>query len=331
MDRIPLPNESEHSWSFDPGSPEQVIEAKLRRQEHIDKRLREMMKASGGAASIREGKLGLNQAELETIWHEARRRFFDDAKLSELLRQERQRFRERFPESVERFQKNLERDLSHLANTHGALFAIACDEAVKRATGEFADMLTQAVIARRGRKDFPLGFRTEIWKECLRFAMSLAQWKSASFWVDLAWGHDPHESPLPHLYKLESIKEQQAAAMTFSDKFRPALEERMRHGSPQWLDEADGRISLRCLLSYVPARRARLDDPSKRAVALLLTVRPELSTEQVCAKLDAKNETSPNSAPVPKAWQRRGARSWTDAYDKIPSVKSYVSKLRNQT
>jgi hypothetical protein len=331
MQRVRLPNEDEHGWSFDPSSPEQVIEAKLRRQEHIEKRLREMVKASGASGSIRDDRLGLNQVELEAICHEARRCFFNGAKLSEPLRQERERFRERFAERVEHFRTNPESDLSRLAKAHGVLFAIACEEAVKHATGEFADMLTQAVIARRGRKDFPLGFRTEIWKECLCFGMSLAQWKSASFWVDLAWGHDPRESALPHLYKLESIQEQQAAAMAFSDKFKPELEERMRHGSPQWLDEAERRISLRCLFSYVPARRTRLDDPSKRAVAFLLTASPELRTGQVCAKLEGRNETSPGCAPIPEAWRRRGVRSWIDAYGKFPaSVKSYVSKIRNQ-
>jgi hypothetical protein len=331
MQRIHLPNEDEHGWTYDPSSPEQVIEAKLRRQEHIEKRLREMVKAGGVTGSIREGRLGLNQAQLEAICHEARRCFFDGAKLSEPLRQERQRFRERFVERVEHFRTNPENDLSRLAKAHGVLFAIACEEAIRRATGEFADMLTQAIIARRGRKDFPLGFRIEIWKECLRFAMSLAHWGSASFWVDLAWGHDPYESALPHLYKLESIQEQQAAAMAFSDKFRPELEERMRHGSPQWLDEAERRINLRCLFSYVPTRRTRLDDPSKRVVAFLLTASPELSTERMCAKLEKKNETSPGSAPIPEAWRRRGVRSWIDAYDEFPaSVKSYVSKVRNQ-
>lgn len=331
MRRIPLPNEGEHGWSYDPSSPEQVIEAKLRRQEHIEKRLREMVNSSGVTGSTRDVRLGLNQVELEAISHEARRCFFDGAKLSEPLRQERERFRERFVQRVEHFRTNPESDLSRLAKAHGVLFAIACEEAVKHATGEFADMLTQAIIARRGRKDFPLRFRTEIWKECLRFAMSLAQWESASFWVDLAWGHDPHESALPHLYKLESIQEQQAAAMAFSDKFRPELEERMRHGSPQWLDEAERRIDLRCLFSYVPARRTRLDDPSKKAILLLLTASTELTTEQVCAKLDAQNERAPESAPVPKAWRKSGVRSWIEAHEKLLGrVKTYVSAVRKQ-
>jgi hypothetical protein len=245
--RIRLQNEGEDGWSFDSTSVDQVIEAKLRREEIAERQLRRLMAANASADIPQSDRLGLSSAELDAIWFEIRRKFFEDAKLSETLRQQRQSFREKFLERVEQFRKCPQRDLTHVAKGQGALLAIACERAVTHATGEFADMLTQAVIARRGRKDFPLGFRTEIWRECLCFANTLGQWKNSSFWVDLAWGHDPHESPLPHLYRLETVQEQQAAALAFSDKFRPEFEDRMRHGSPLWLDEAERRISLRCL------------------------------------------------------------------------------------
>jgi hypothetical protein len=208
------------------------------------------------------------------------------------------------------------------------LFARDCEIAVGKAVGEFSDLLTQAVIARRGRKDFALKLRTEMWAECLRFAMRLAQFETASVWIDKAWGTDPRESPLPSLYKLESISEQQAAVAAFSGKFKARFEERIRHGSPSWLNEADRRMELRCLLSGAPKHGAMLDG-SKKALASLIMTNPGLTAKQTCAKLDAYNEGNPGRAPIPTSWRNRGARSWIDSYENFPEpVKTYVSSVR---
>jgi hypothetical protein len=333
MRRIHLPDEGGHGWSYDPGSIEHVIEARLRREEIETKRLPEWNEASGSKLPLKSAAMGLNEVELDAIWREGWALFLASACLSDELRDERERFRANFHDRAERFLKNADREISGLAERHAVLFALTCEGAIKRATGEFADLLAQAVIARRGRKDFPLSLRADMWAECLRFSMKLARFEAAGVWVDRAWGHAPYESPLPHLHRLETMALQQDEAAKFSAKFRAKFEDRIRHGSPQWLDEAERRIQLRTLLSSAPQRRASLDDPSKLAVTSLLFRTPDLQTKQLCAKLDAANERVPDRpvAPLPDKWRNRGVRSWIEAYERFEgNVKSYISKVRSE-
>ena len=311
---------------YDPSSIEEVIESYLRQQRNSANILREM---GGKPPAFKKGPLELDEAELNAIRREVVNHFFDGAKLSDELREQRKRFRENFTQRLDRFQRHADTEVHNVAELQAVLFARNCEAAVGKACGDFADLLTQAVIARRGRKDFPLNLHREMWAECLRFAMGLARFETAGVWIDKAWGTDPRESPLPHLSKLESSSEQVAQVTKFVEKFRPQFEERIRHGSPGWLNEADRRIELRCLLSSAPQRRANLNDPSKKAVALLLTANSELSSEKVCGKLDSRNDRAPMSAPIPRAWAKRGVRSWVDARSKFQgSVDTYISSIR---
>jgi hypothetical protein len=307
-------------YRYNPSSADEVIAAHIRRQRHTTNVLTEMAKHKGPAPQSKKGPLGLTDAELTAIRQEALNHFFDGARLSEELREKRIRSRETYA--------TRKADDNHQVELGAVWFARDCEIAVGKAAGEFSDMLTQAVIARRGRKDFALKLRTEMWAECLRFAMRLAQYDTASVWVEKAWGTDPRESPLPSLYKLESISEQQAAVAEFSGRFRAKFEERIRHGSPNWLNEADRRMELRCLLSSAPKHGAMLDG-SKKALALLLITNPDLTAKQTCAKLDAYNEKNTGGAPIPASWKNRGARSWIESYENFPGpVKTYVSSVR---
>jgi hypothetical protein len=333
MRRVHLPDEGEHGWSYDPSSIEHVIEAHLRHGEIATRRLNERLLTSESRLPLKTVAVGLSEAELDAIWQEGRRLFWESASLSHELRDERERFRTSFSERVERFLKNPDREINELAERHAVLFAQTCDGAVKRASGEFADLLTQAVIARRGRKDFPLGLRADMWAECLRFSMKMARFDAAGEWVDRAWGHAPKESPLPHIHTLDTMALQRADVAKFSAKFRAKFEERLRHGSPRWLDEADRRIELRRLLSSAPQRLSSLDDPSKRAVANLLFINPKLQARELCAKLDSGNERNPihPAAPLPKKWIKKGVRLWMEAYERFRgNVKSYFSKVRSE-
>ena len=333
MRRIHLPNEGENAWSYDPSSIEHVIEARLRREEIEAKRFPEWAETNGSKLPLKSAAMGLNEVELDAIWLEGWALFLASARLSDDLRDERERFRANFHDRVDRFLKDADREISGLADRHAVLFAMTCENAIKRVTGEFADLLTQAVIVRRGRKDFPLSLRADMWAECLRFSMKLSRFEAAGLWVDRAWGHAPYESPLPHLHRLDSIALQQAEADKFSEKFKARFEDRIRHGSPEWLNEAERRIYLRTLLSVVPQRRARLDDPSKLAVLNLLFRKPDLQAKQVCAKLDGANERVAGRpiAPLPDKWGKRGVRSWIEAYERFPgNVKTYISKVRSE-
>src|ERR1039458_998720 len=105
MRRIHLPDEDEHGWSFDPSSIEQLIEARLRREESAAKRLRERSEGSSPTLSSKRGELGLTATELGAIWSEAWNRFLATANLSDELREQRQQFREKFSERLAAFQK----------------------------------------------------------------------------------------------------------------------------------------------------------------------------------------------------------------------------------
>jgi hypothetical protein len=271
----------------------------------------------------------LSELEVDSIWQEAQGNFFNHATLSEIMRQERQRNREHVEERAERFEKDRDQMLSDAAELHGVLLVQACEKAIQQATGEFADMLAQAVIARRGRKDFTLSLRAQIWAKCLDFAMDMASWENARHWADLAWGDDPLERPLPHRCTL-GMREQLATGQEFVRKVRLLFEDKVKHGSLQWLEEADRKINLRCLLSIAPRRHARIEDPAKKAVALLLTASPQLSASEVCKKLDAKNQNTPSFAPIPKTWQEAGVRTWVEAYRNLSGrVRTYITGIRN--
>ena len=218
MRRVHLPNEGEHGWSYDPSSIEHVIEAHLRREEIETRRLSELIATNGSRLPLKSAVMGLNEVELDAIWREGWALFLESASLSDELRDERHRFRTGFPERVERFLRNADREISDLAERHAVLFALTCERAIQGATGEFADMLTQAVIARRGRKDFPLNLRADMWAECLQFSMKLARFEAAGVWMDRAWGHAPSESSLPHLHRLDTMALQRAATRPSSSR-----------------------------------------------------------------------------------------------------------------
>jgi len=316
---------------YNPDAIEEVIELHRRHQRHSEKILTESTEEDQSRLALRRGSLGLHEAERDAITRQAAIDFFGGAKLSEELREERQRFRENADERLLWFRKDPASETRRIAELHALLFSRQYEAALKEATGDFADMLTSAVIARRGRKDFSLRLRTLIWAECLEFAMKLKRFEAAGAWIDRAWGDDPRESPLPHLSELRSLAEKRAEAAKFSEKFRAMFEERIRHASPSWLNEADRRIELRCLLSGASQHRMNPTAPSTRAVWLLLSVSPELTTEQVCGKLDVQNERFSNSAPLLEVWRNRGARSWTDAFAQFRGrVKTYVSNVRKR-
>jgi len=310
MKRIPLPNESEEGWQFDPSSIEHVIEAHLRRQDGHERAMRDGRQAE--PPRFKKGALSLSEAEIASIRWEALLRFLESARLPDELRERRSYYREKYEERVERFAKMPQElrdvEIEREADLHATIFARECQVAVARTTGHFADMLTQAAIASRGRKDFSLNLRAKLWAGSLEFAMSLNP-GHASEWAQRAWGIDPRESALPHLHRLDTVEKQRKENNKFVERFLHKFHARLRSGSPTWLGEAERRITLRCLLSNAPGKHETLGDKSKKAVAFLLMATPRLTAKQVCGKLDVSNERNPDKAPIPAAGKRKGARS----------------------
>jgi hypothetical protein len=329
MRRISLANESDHGWEFNPELKGHVIESRLRRQEMMEKGRREAMHSE--PHRFKRGALGLTEAELTAIRWEAELQFYDGARLSDELRDQRQKFRDNFEKRLQYFQKNCDKAIREVAEMQAPLFARAFGRAIEKATGHFADMLTQAVIARRGSKDFSLSLHAELWSACLDFAMSLAGYGLASFWVEKAWGDVTSEHPLPNMTRLDSIDEQASQMGKFIDIIRLSFR-RIVHDSPEWLGEAERKINLRRLLSNAPQRGTKmLSDKSKKAVAILLIITPYLSAKQVCGKLDDRNEKVPDSAPLPQSWQKLGVHLWIEAHHRFPKrVNTFISKVRKE-
>ncbi len=302
-------------WSSIP----EYIAAYLRGKRRYESGPREVAQQESAAPANKRSKLRLTEEELSEIRSEALDRFIGAMNLSEELRAGQQSLQQRFRKNFEQLRKYPARELGE-RGLLAALFARHYEEQVRMAAGDFADMLTQAVIARQGRKDFPLQLRTEIWKECLELAMQLARWESASLWIFFACVPGPQERRLLHEDKLDDRLDdpakQRAAAENFTEKFRPEFEESIKYGLPQWLGEVERRMSLRCLLTYVPPRRAIPDDPSKKAVAMILITTPQLTTKQQCAP-----SWTPRTSEVtaqrrfPPIGRKAGRARGPDAYD----------------
>jgi hypothetical protein len=120
MRRISLPNESEHGWEFNPESKEHVIESRLRRQEMMERGRREAEQS--GPHRFKRGSLGLTEAEVTMIRWEAELQFFDGAKLSDELRNQRDQFRQDFDRRLDYFLKNGDRAIREVAESQTPAF-----------------------------------------------------------------------------------------------------------------------------------------------------------------------------------------------------------------
>ncbi len=160
------PRKNKDGRAYDPTSLESVIEARLHHQ-------RELAASSVPTRTSRVSTLHLDKAELNVLRHEIATRFLEAANLSEELRGERERFRQSTDERIVSIQEGGDPVIIELARRLAAAFSQHYEIAIERATGEFSDVLTQAVIARLGRKDFSWRIRAAIWAECLSFAKDL--------------------------------------------------------------------------------------------------------------------------------------------------------------
>jgi len=186
--------------SFDPTSIPDVIA-------HRDRRNAALEKASQSSnPTVCERLLGLDFGLVVAVRRRVVGQFLDEARLSEELRESRQRLREN-PGS--RFDPELAR----------VLFALACRDAVKKATGEYADALAQALSAKQGKRDRLHAVRRELSGECLWFANDLVCGGLCLQWVDKAWGSDWRERPVPVGPGL-SVQEGLEATAPFREKFQ---------------------------------------------------------------------------------------------------------------
>jgi hypothetical protein len=181
-------------------------------------------------------------------------------------------------------------------------FAIDYALHVQAAVREFADLLTQAVIARKGK----ITHKAWLWilDETLKFASALTSWKDmAGTFVATSLGitgADPANKVDPSL-RIEFEKD--------VEQFH-------------WEIEANNAITLRSFLSARSSPPA-LTDVTKLVIARIKTDNPGISQRHICAKMDARK------APAPKRWRGPDDSTWVGAYERHKNVvKTFLSKIK---
>src|SRR5437660_2454393 len=151
-------------FSVDPSSVESIVSSHKRQLRWSEECFKEAVDY-GPDPTRKRGLLGLTPYELLALRQHATKQFYESARLSEELRQQRQK-----PRSKPPLASPSDPEL------YAVFFARICDPSISEACGEYADLLTQAVLARRGRKALPPRLMEELWSEALRFRMDLAKW-----------------------------------------------------------------------------------------------------------------------------------------------------------
>jgi hypothetical protein len=185
-------------------------------------------------------------------------------------------------------------------------FAVDYALNVQIAVCDFADLLTQAVIARRKkvtREDALL-----ILNETLEFASGLTNWENcAGTFVATSLG----------ITGVEPAKKVDAAS-------RIAFEKEISQFLFNWRIEANNAIRLRSFLSAArPSPPVKSHDLCKALIARTKSRNPRFSQLQICETLDAYK------IPLPTKWQRASDRTWVEAYNnRKKSVKVFLSKIK---
>jgi len=176
---------------------------------------------------------------------------------------------------------------------------------VEATVGKFADLLTQAVIA-RGR-----AVSSQARLEVVREALSLA-----SLLEEVAIGTLSEEIPIPPRKEKQFMKQ----LSTFLH---------------EWTTEAERKVELRCILTLGGTRLKRQPETGpKAAIGYLKDRCPEISHKGICARLDGFNDRSENEEvpyPVPDSWfQENNDRTWSGNLRHKRTkkrVKTFISKV----
>jgi hypothetical protein len=210
----------------------------------------------------------------------------------------------RFGEAV--FRRALDASV-HQQQPRPARWSFAVDYAlhVRTAVREYADLLTQAVIARQKKITRKAGLT--IVDETLKFASELTSWEGcAGTYVAISLGITGKD-----------------AASSVDISSRMAFAHEVEQFLFNWRIEANNAITLRCFLSARSQTPLTSTDLIKPMIARIKVNNPKFSQQQICARLDALK------IPLPTKLQRAGVRTWVDAYNNYKgAVKVFLSKIK---
>jgi hypothetical protein len=194
--------------------------------------------------------------------------------------------------------------------------------AIKRATGSYADSLTQVCLSRRRRAILSERTRMSICGEAIRFADDLNTPEFHSSWAENT------QAPTFPL-----------GTAPFEERERTLFWERMRIYRSDWSHEADRRITLRFLLFGGRAAPVH-SNPFQREVARLMSSMLYAADREICLEMDHQNERALSEIrripfPVPKIFERNGIRLWAEPFEKkriklIQYIHELLSKIRKK-
>ena len=198
---------------------------------------------------------------------------------------------------------------------HVVIHARAYGKAVEQAVSEFADLLTQAVLARRRGKNLLKESRAAIWRSAIEFAFHLA---SEAVWV--AWLKAAEAPVVPQ-------------SVGWAERERGLFKQRLVIYRSDWLREADRRIGVRLLLAGGELHTRTVNAVAAR-VGMLLVEKPDLDDKSLCLELDRQNERN-NAEEVPNFLKKASIRLWSDPFRDnnrrlIQSLHEYFSRIRRE-
>lgn len=193
-------------------------------------------------------------------------------------------------------------------------------KAICWAVGEFADVITQAVLSRASQHDISETVRGAVWSEALRFGDDLATVGVWSAWFEKCY--------------FPNVSDPNSTAWT--DQDRGTFVERVRYARGLWLQEADRCINLRLLLAGAREKVRRIE-PKRREVAKLMVENPSCSDRDLTVKIDSLNAPAysrQNPPPCPPPGFLK-TRLWAEAFEPgrerdAQKMHEYFSKIRKQ-
>ena len=184
---------------------------------------------------------------------------------------------------------------------------------VGEAGGEFADLLTQALLA--GRKAVDREAKWKIFREAMRFSEMLEK-----------------ESGLINGIFYKVLKVEPPSSIPASHMEAVRLEIGGCYG--EWGREIIRKINLRCLISRPSSGPSSLlpRDELKIQISLIKGRHSKISQSDLCGKLDEFSDRNRNFYPLPDSWARRsGEKTWSHAFrckKTRPLMKRFLSGIK---
>ena len=194
--------------------------------------------------------------------------------------------------------------------------------AIGRATGNFAEILTQTLLSRRRRVRLTAAMRSAILREAIQYAIDLSGPSFLDSWLGTA------QAPIFLTAEGSPFQEE-----------KTLFQQRIKIHQGGWSREADSGITFSFLRAggrYTPIRT----NPLHCAIARVLVTMLDATDEDICLELDRQNERALSEGrktpfPVPESLKRVDIRLWVGPFrenepDLVQDIHELLSKIRRK-